>query len=337
MFYPQLVAGPIERPQHLLHQFYEKHYFEYQRVTDGLKLMVWGVFKKAVIADRVAVLVKHVYADPHDHTGLALIIATVFFAFQIYCDFSGYSDIAIGSAQVMGFKLMDNFNRPYFSKSISEFWKRWHISLSTWFRDYVYIPMGGNRVSEMRHYLNLMVTFILSGLWHGANWTFIVWGGINGFYMIFALYTKKIRGNIVNAIGLDRNRLLQKIVKTVITFGLVCFAWIFFRAESMSDASYICIHLFSGLGQDFINLVKGDFGPISEQILGLGLSVPEIMIAVCAIIFLVFIHFIQKHGSIRHMLLDKPLLLRLSLYYFVVMAIIVFGVKTSEAFIYFQF
>jgi len=155
MFYPQLVAGPIERPQNLLHQFYAKHAFDYQRVTDGLKLMVWGLFKKVVIADRLAIAVNTVYNDPHSFTGIPLIIATAFFAFQIYCDFSGYSDIAIGAAQVMGFRLMDNFNRPYFAKSIPEFWKRWHISLSTWFRDYLYIPLGGNRAKTWRWQYNL--------------------------------------------------------------------------------------------------------------------------------------------------------------------------------------
>ena len=177
MFYPQLVAGPIERPQNLLHQFYAEHCFDYRRVTDGLKLMLWGMFKKVVIADRLAIAVNQVYGNPHDYTGVPLIVATVFFAFQIYCDFSGYSDIAIGAAQVMGFRLMDNFNRPYFSKSIAEFWKRWHISLSTWFRDYLYIPLGGSRTKTWRWQFNLFITFLASGFWHGANWTYIIWGG----------------------------------------------------------------------------------------------------------------------------------------------------------------
>ncbi len=177
MFYPQLVAGPIERPQNLIHQFYEQHKFEYQRVADGLKLMAWGMFKKVVIADRLSILVNQVYGNPTEFTGFPLILATVLFAFQIYCDFSGYSDIAIGAAQVMGFKLMDNFNRPYFSKSIGEFWKRWHISLSTWFKDYVYIPLGGNKVGKWHWQFNIFLVFLISGLWHGANWTYVIWGG----------------------------------------------------------------------------------------------------------------------------------------------------------------
>ncbi len=176
MFYPQLVAGPIERPQNLIHQFYEKHIFDYQRITDGLKLMAWGLFKKVVIADRLAILVNQVYDNPTNYKGLPLIFATIFFSFQIFCDFSGYSDMAIGAAKVMGFKLMTNFNRPYSSKSISEFWKRWHISLSTWFRDYLYISFGGNRVSIPRWYFNLFFVFLVSGLWHGAKWTFVIWG-----------------------------------------------------------------------------------------------------------------------------------------------------------------
>jgi D-alanyl-lipoteichoic acid acyltransferase DltB (MBOAT superfamily) len=167
MFYPQLVAGPIERPQNMLHQFYEKHYFDFERIIDGLKLMLWGLFIKLVIADRLAIFVNAVYNNPEKHSGLTLAIATIFFAFQIYCDFSGYSNIAIGAARVMGFKLMTNFNRPYFSRSIAEFWKRWHISLSTWFSDYLYIPLGGNRVSVPRWYFNLFFVFLVSGLWHG--------------------------------------------------------------------------------------------------------------------------------------------------------------------------
>ncbi|OFZ56311.1 MAG: alginate O-acetyltransferase, partial [Bacteroidetes bacterium RIFCSPHIGHO2_02_FULL_44_7] len=163
LFYPQLVAGPIERPQNLLHQFREEHSFDYRRVTDGLKLMLWGLFKKVVIADRAAVFVDTVFNSPGDFQGVSFIIAAALFSFQIYCDFSGYSDIAIGAAQVMGFKLMDNFNRPYFSKSIAEFWKRWHISLSTWFKDYLYIPLGGNRVGKPRWYFNLFFVFLLSG------------------------------------------------------------------------------------------------------------------------------------------------------------------------------
>src|SRR3989339_1447668 len=210
MFYPQLVAGPIERSQNLIHQFYEKHVPDYARIASGLKLMLWGLFKKVVIADRVAVVVNQVYNNPHDYSGLPFVIATVFFAFQIYCDFSGYSDIAVGAAEVMGFKLMKNFNRPYFSKSIAEFWKRWHISLSTWFRDYLYIPLGGSRTTAARWQFNLFITFLVSGLWHGANWTFVIWGALNGFYLVFSLWTADIRKRVTDATGISRLPQLHK-------------------------------------------------------------------------------------------------------------------------------
>ena len=194
-FFPQLVAGPIERSVNLLPQF-RKHYdFDYERVKNGILLMVWGFFKKVVIADRLAEYVNMVYNHPHDFGGLHNMIATFFFSFQIYCDFSGYSDIAIGSAMIMGYTLMTNFRRPYFSMSIREFWQRWHISLSTWFRDYVYIPLGGNRVVKWRWYYNLFITFLVSGLWHGAEWTFVIWGALHGFYLIFAIWTTKLREN----------------------------------------------------------------------------------------------------------------------------------------------
>ena len=175
MFFPQLVAGPIERPQNLLHQFWERHVFRYTEVTAGLKRMAWGFFKKLVVADRLALYVNDVYSAPRNFNGLQLTLATFFFAYQIYCDFSGYTDIALGTAQVLGFRLMENFDTPYYSRSISEFWHRWHISLSTWFRDYLYIPLGGSRVSKRRHILNLLITFTISGLWHGANWTYVLW------------------------------------------------------------------------------------------------------------------------------------------------------------------
>src|SRR5450432_1057204 len=193
MFYPQLVAGPIERPQNVLPQMHEKKYFDYDNVTDGLKLMMWGMFKKVVIADRLVKLTDPIFNHPRDHTPLALLLAAVFFSFQIFCDFSGYSDIALGSARVMGFRLMVNFNKPYQSRDISEFWKRWHISLSSWFRDYLYISLGGNRVSVPRWYFNLFFVFLVSGFWHGANWTFIAWGALHGFYLVFAIFSHKAR------------------------------------------------------------------------------------------------------------------------------------------------
>lgn len=205
-FFPQLVAGPIERATNLLPQFFEKHNFEYKRAADGLKLMLWGFFKKVVVADRLSSIVNIVYNDPTSFTGTPLILATIFFAFQIYCDFSGYSDIAIGAAQIMGFRLMDNFKRPYFSRSISEFWKRWHISLSTWFKDYLYIPLGGNRVAIPRWYANLFIVFLVSGLWHGANWTFVIWGALHGIYLILEMVLLPYKNKLFSLLYLDKCR-----------------------------------------------------------------------------------------------------------------------------------
>ena len=204
LFYPQLVAGPIERPQHLIHQLTLEEPFDYDRVTAGLQLMAWGLFKKMVIADRLAVVVAQVYDAPRQFGGPALALGTVFFALQIFCDFSGYSDVAIGAAQVMGVKLMRNFDRPYSARSIAEFWQRWHISLSTWFRDYVYIPLGGNRAARSRWFTNLLITFTVSGLWHGAKWTFVAWGALNGLYLIAEIMLAPARERLVVLTGLSR-------------------------------------------------------------------------------------------------------------------------------------
>jgi D-alanyl-lipoteichoic acid acyltransferase DltB (MBOAT superfamily) len=330
MFYPQLVAGPIERPQNLIHQFYEEHSFDYQRVVDGLKLMTWGMFKKVVIADRLAIAVNQVYGHPREYTGLPLIVATIFFAFQIYCDFSGYSDIAIGAAQVMGFRLMDNFNRPYFSKSIAEFWKRWHISLSTWFRDYLYIPLGGNRAKTWRWQLNLFITFLVSGVWHGANWTYIAWGGLNGFYLMCSLWSRHIRQSFCHAVGLDRFPVFHKYLRMGVTFSLVCVAWIVFRANTISEACYIFTHLFQG--------VHRGWKPIgASRVLQMGLSRDELVVAVFAIVLMEVVHAIQRHRDIRQMLSERPAWIRWSVYLPLVFGIVLFGILGTQQFIYFQF
>lgn len=323
-FFPQLVAGPIERSDNLLPQFREKHTFDYNLATDGLKLIAWGLFKKVVIADRISKLVNLVYNNVYDYTGFPLILATIFFAFQIYCDFSGYSDIAVGSAQVMGYRLMENFRRPYYSRSISEFWKRWHISLSTWFKDYVYIPLGGNRVVKWRWYYNLFITFLISGLWHGASWTFVAWGAIHGLYHIFSIWTSGLRKKVVKAIGLDRLPKLHKFIQIVITFILVCFGWIFFRANNLSDAIYVIRHMFTNLGPKI---------PITD----LGLDSFQLKIAFASIGLMELVQLIQEKRSIREIISTKPIWLRWSLYYILVLWIIIFGSFGSQEFIYFQF
>ncbi len=239
MFFPQLVAGPIERPQNVLHQFHEHKVFTYANLIKGLKLVIWGFFMKVVVADRLAIYVNAAYNNVDNHNGTTLLLATTFFSFQIYCDFAGYSSIAIGTARIMGFDLMTNFNRPYFARTISEFWKRWHISLSTWFRDYLYLPLGGNKVSKYRWYFNLFVVFLISGIWHGANWTFVIWGALNGFYLVMAIVSQTFRDRINNALGLTRNRTFFTALQIITTFILSSFAWIFFRANTVDEAFLI--------------------------------------------------------------------------------------------------
>jgi alginate O-acetyltransferase complex protein AlgI len=337
MFFPQLVAGPIERPQNLIHQFYEKHTFDYQKITDGLKLMAWGLFKKVVIADRLAILVNQVYDNPTNYTGLPLIIATIFFSFQIYCDFSGYSDIAIGAAQVMGFKLMKNFNMPYSSRSISEFWKRWHISLSTWFKDYLYISLGGNRVSIPRWYFNLFIVFVISGLWHGAKWTFIIWGALHGFYLISGIIIDKFFKPYTKLLQVEIRPILFSAFQKIMTFALVAFAWIFFRAKSFSDAIYISTHLFSNLF-DGLNKIILNIGNAREKDLYLNNNKQVLVIAVFSILFLELVQYLQGKINFKEIISNKPVWFRWSLYYFIVIIILVFGVfDKSQQFIYFQF
>ena len=332
MFFPQLVAGPIERPQNLLHQFRERHHFEYARVTEGVTQMLWGFFKKVVIADRLSIAVNSIYNNPAEYKGLPLIIATVFFAIQIFCDFSGYSDIAIGSAKVMGFNLMDNFNRPYFSKSISEFWKRWHISLSTWFKDYVYIPLGGNRVGKSRHLLNLMITFTISGLWHGAKWTFVIWGILHGTYLVFSILTENIRKKIVNISKIKRIPFLYKIFRVLITFCLVCFAWVFFRANTFSDAIYIIQHMFVGIGNSL------SLGGIRGMLSTLSIPKFEFITVMLCIGLMEYIHLIERKQRLTVYLNEINILKRWAFYNIVFFTIITIGVFGNEAqFIYFQF
>lgn len=247
MFYPQLVAGPIERPQNVLHQFHEHFAYDFENIKAGLMRMAFGFFKKVVIADRLVMMAGPAFTDPESHNGLSLLVATFFFTFQIYCDFSGYSDIAIGAARVMGFNLMENFKAPYMAWSITEFWRRWHLSLSTWFRDYLYIPLGGNRKGEFRRNLNQMIVFLASGLWHGANWTYVIWGGLHGVYQVAAGLRDKYLGKgkygpsghvAVEQAGFTGGRIWH-VGNVLVTFVLVMLTWIFFRATSVGSAFLI--------------------------------------------------------------------------------------------------
>jgi alginate O-acetyltransferase complex protein AlgI len=331
MFYPQLVAGPIERPQNILYQFYEKHEFDYKRVTDGVKLMVWGLIKKIVVADRLSVVVSHVFDNPDGHTGYSIIIATIFFSFQIYCDFSGYTDIAIGAAKVIGFKLMKNFNNPYNSRSVSEFWSKWHISLSTWFRDYLYIPLGGNRVTVPRWYMNLFIVFLISGLWHGANWTYIVWGALHGVYLIIGLITLKFRQQLIRKLNIAHLKRVFSILEILFTFFLVAFAWVFFRAKDMTTALAliknsthdlkISWHQLSQISiTDYLGQTKGDF-----------------LLSICSIIILQCLLNLQSKKSLLTWINNQSTTLRWSIYSTAVFVIIFFVQSSSGQFIYFQF
>ncbi len=327
MFYPQLVAGPIERPQNILHQFHEKKTFQYQQVTDGLKQMAWGFFKKIVIADRLAVFVNTIYDSPQNYSGIPLIVATLFFSIQIYCDFSGYSDIAIGAAKIMGFKLMKNFNQPYFSASISEFWKQWHISLSTWFRDYLYISLGGNRVVKWRWYYNLFITFLLSGLWHGANWTYVVWGGLNGLYLIIESFSEKLRFKLFEISRLQ-NTLFLKILSIFSTYVLICIAWVFFRAKNIDDAFYILKHSTKNISESLKVLVSTNFG----------IDLYSYIIVLSSIGLLFMVEACQRKFSILTWVNSRPKPIRYGLYIGLVGAILMFGAfEVKQQFIYFQF
>ena len=329
MFYPQLVAGPIERPQNMLHQFHEKHEFEYDEVVAGLRMIIWGLFKKAVIADRLALFTDPVFNSPHEYSGTVLLIATVFFAFQIFCDFSGYSNIALGTARVMGFKLMVNFNWPYSAKSISEFWRRWHISLSTWFNDYVYNPIS----FPLRYYGSLAViiaslcTFLISGIWHGAAWHYIVWGGIHGVAIGYEALTRKTRKKIFKKIP----PFIGNIIGITCTFSYVCFSYIFFRANNLKDALYIVKKIPSASG-DFAIMLQGHMPSLQMP-----LANARVILCVVVIGFLELVHMIQNKRSLNIVLQNQPRYLRWVIYYFFIMMILYMGVFQNRMFIYFQF
>jgi D-alanyl-lipoteichoic acid acyltransferase DltB (MBOAT superfamily) len=337
-YFPQLVAGPIERGAHILPQFHAQHSFDYNRVVRGLQLAAWGMFKKVVIADRLAIVVNRVFDDPSSHAPTQSLVAVVFFAFQIYCDFSGYSDIAVGCAEVLGVNLVRNFQRPYLSSSIGEFWKRWHISLSSWFRDYVYIPLGGSRESLPRWYVNILITFLASGLWHGAQWTFVLWGGLNGCYLIAEIVLARHVLAAARWLRLDRLPRLLSALRIGVTFALTCVAWCFFRAKTATDAIGIARALPVGAFQWFRGASHLDSGMIYTALRGLGLQQSDLFIAIAAIFALMIVERTQESGSIRDRLCRQPAWVRWGCYYGLVASILFFGAfNASQQFIYFQF
>jgi len=326
MFYPQLVAGPIERPQHLLHQLHEEHRFELSNLSKGLSLIAWGMFQKMVIADRSAVYVNAVYNHWQTETGLSLLIATLLFAVQIYADFAGYSCIAIGCARVMGIQLMNNFNHPYFSSSFGEFWKRWHISLSTWFRDYVYIPLGGNRVSNFRHYVNLFLTFLISGLWHGANWTFIAWGVYCGILVI-------VERCLTNIGWYYPKNLLGNILRRAVVLIFICAGWVLFRAPGIHAAMVIYTRIATGLSFSMWSV-----GDAISQFAGDLTSVAVGATTILVITVMFCIELGQEYfASDRMERWSSSLKYRFWATVTLFEVIMLFGELRSSAFIYFQF
>ena len=313
MFYPQLVAGPIERPQHMIPQFYEVKKFDFSEAISGLQQMLWGLFKKVVVADQLAIYVNSIYNNWEVNTGFTLLFATYCFAFQIYCDFSGYSDIALGSARVMGFRMMTNFNLPYFSKSITEFWRRWHISLSSWLKDYLYISLGGNRNGKWRTYKNLTITMLLGGLWHGASWNFVIWGFLNGLYL-----------SIEKFFGIDKHTpssFVKKCAMAFITFNLISFTWIFFRSNSLHQA----LGIINNIGEpfQFWNMRIQDTGIFA------GMSM--------ALLLLIFFEFVIIRKSKSDIFTMRSWAQSIGWIVTLTTIIILFGVSEGDQFIYFQF
>ncbi len=323
-FFPQLVAGPIEKSKDLLKQFKEEHKFNWDNFKDGLILMGIGFFYKLVISDRAALAVNQIYNNLPNYTnggGLYLIIATVLFAFQIYFDFNAYSIIAKGSAKVLGYELTTNFNKPYFATSVKDFWRRWHISLSSWFKEYLYFPLGGSRKGFLRTQINLFIVFLVSGLWHGAAWTFVIWGIIHAIYQIIENIIRKITKKEES-----KNKFIIAI-KMLITFILVDFAWIFFRANTVNDAFLVISHLF-------------DFGsPITKDLLGLDIS--NIIVLAFTLLITFILEAISTKHSLKEWLNRRNIVVRWTIYYIIIFSIIIFGIYgpgySAQEFIYFQF
>ncbi|MBO5241602.1 MAG: MBOAT family protein [Lachnospiraceae bacterium] len=336
-FFPLIAAGPIERSKNLLKQMQSVHTFRiwnYENITGGAALMLWGYFMKMVIADRLAIFVDSVFGNYGACASEALVLAAVFFAFQLYCDFGSYSLIAMGCAKIMGFSVMENFNTPYFALSVKEFWRRWHISLSSWFRDYLYIPLGGNRKGRVRKYINLMITFLISGLWHGASFSFVAWGGLHGLYQIIGEGLRPARERVAKACHINTESLLHKLVKGLITFALVDFAWIFFRCSSLTESVAYIKRM----------LTAADYAaPAEGALFTLGLSRLEFVVAIAGLVILLLVDLIRyrKGMQLYEYLNTKWLWLRWSVYIFLAVSIFLFGIYgpgyNAAEFIYFQF
>jgi alginate O-acetyltransferase complex protein AlgI len=334
MFYPQLVAGPIERPQHMLHQFHEQHPFAPRDVTEGLKIMAWGFFLKSVIADHVAPAVTTVYAHPELYSGTAILLATLLFAVQLYCDFAGYSLIATGAARVMGFRLMRNFYRPYFACSIPEFWKRWHISLSGWLQDYVYAPLALSRGRATRGwlYLCMLITFVAIGFWHGAGWTFLMLGALHGTYSVLSHATRAWRDRVHHQIGLDRFPTIQRLWRVIVTFSLVAFSWIFFRAATLSDAWIVITRIVMDLGS------LTHLSALRDGLHALGLLRLRYAYLPAAMALLFWVEHMERTAPISAILATRGRVFRWAVYTMLIASLIYLcDWGAPKTFIYFQF
>ncbi|SHK88567.1 D-alanyl-lipoteichoic acid acyltransferase DltB, MBOAT superfamily [Reichenbachiella agariperforans] len=320
-FFPQLVAGPIERATHLLPQFLKERRFNYNASIDGLKQALWGFFKKMVIADNCAEFANLIFNNHQDYQGWALTLGAIFFAFQIYCDFSGYSDIAIGTAKLLGFDLMTNFKYPYFSRNIGEFWRRWHISLSTWFRDYLYIPLGGSQMGTLLSIRNIFIIFIVSGLWHGANWTFVAWGALNAFYFLPSFLSKQNRKH------LNTNAQLKELPAMLFTFLLVTTAWILFRAESLTEALSIYQNIIISI-PDFTSMKQAGALMFYEA---------NYTLALLTLFMIIEWHGRRNPYPIKTTFAKKSVFVRMSFYAFLISLIGIYFVAEGTPFIYFQF
>lgn len=321
-YFPKLLAGPIERAKPFLTQLESPVHFDVGRVTSGLQLVLWGLFKKVVIADRLAPLVDAAYRSPSFASPADLLLATYFFAFQLYCDFSGYSDIAIGTSRVLGIDLLENFRRPYLAITVREFWsERWHLSLSRWFRDYLYIPLGGSRVATWRAYLNVFIVFLVSGLWHGANWTFIVWGGVNGLYQVIGSAVSRLRGTAAER---ARPSWVRRLAGGLVTFHLVLVTWVFFRAGSLADAMTV------------FSRVIGAAGALPRLVVG-RLQDPTVQISMALIVFLLIVEAFDDLQSMWARLEARPIYVRWAAYYALLAMLVVWGNWNFAQFVYMQF
>lgn len=333
-FFPQLVAGPIERSKNMLRQLNgEPAKFDFERAKSGFLLMLWGFFLKLVIADRIAVFVDNVYGDYNAYSGVYLIVATILFAFQIYCDFYGYSIIALGVAKIIGISLTENFNAPYFSVSVSQFWKNWHISLTSWFRDYIYIPMGGNRKGKWRKYWNILVVFLVSGLWHGASLSFVVWGGLNGIYQIVGSITDKYRERLCNLLRIQRNSLGCKLVRGVMTFGFVDFAWVFFRSNGLREALQIVRCMLT---------VHNPWVLFDGSLYNCGIDQKNMgLLFICLLILAVVDVYKKRNIHIHSLILEQDGWFQIAFISLAIVFIMIFGkygpMYDAKNFIYFQF